>query len=915
MSKWGRYLFLVFLFSLTSYIAYSADFSDDGVWQRIPEHKIQQIGIHASSPRSYLTFQLNRDILKSILKQAPLEFTSDAVTKNISLSLPMPDGRFARFRIVESPIIEPALAAKYPEIKTYSAQGIDDRTTTVRLGWTSGGFHAFGLTSDRSFYIGVYQFGDTQNYLSYWGDKDSLPAKKFECLVNDQFKSNFKAPFAAQPNNGGTLRSYTTAIAATGEYTQKFPPGTKASALNDGIIPTTNAFNAILESEFTVRLILVGNEDQIIFTDGATDPYTANDPFTMLGENQTTVDNQIGSANYDIGHVFGGVGGSGVAYVGVPCNSGLKAQGVSTYSNPQGVTFLVDLVAHEFGHQFNANHSYNGTTGSCGGNRSGSTAWEPGSGSTIMSYSGSCGAENIQNYSDPFYHVGSYDEVNSLIQFTSCDDESSTGNNPPSIDAGSNYTIPQSTPFTLTATGSDADGDALTYNWEELDLGTASPPLTDDGTRPIFRSWTPQTSPSRTFPRLQDILDGSLVLGEAWPTTDRTLNLRVTARDNHSGAGGSAYDSMVLTVENGAGPFLVTYPDSNVTWTGGTTETVTWDVAGTNSSPVNTANVKISLSTDSGLTFPIELAASTPNDGSQNITVPLVTTATARVKIEAIGNIFFDISNADFTINTTGCTMITVNPPTLPDGLLGTAYNQTITATGGTAPYTFAITSGSLPPGLTLASDGTLSGTPTATGNYSFTITATDANSCTGSRSYTVSITSTTCLFCDDFNDGVLSTGWTYVKPNWTESGGLLAGAPTGRKAIAIATPIFSGCSNCTVEAEMQTGGGAGNRVWLLAWYVDKKNTVELLMKEENDFWVLKQKSNGSVVAKAKGAATIDPNTIYDAKIVFDGNQFQLYVNNTLLITLPKGAGTNPNGTIGFQSKLTTGSFDSIDVN
>ena len=170
-------------------------------------------------------------------------------------------------------------------------------------------------------------------------------------------------------------------------------------------------------------------------------------------------------------------------------------------------------------------------------------------------------------------------------------------------------------------------------------------------------------------------------------------------------------------------------------------------------------------------------------------------------------------------------------------------------------------------------------------------------------------------MFCDDFNDGVLSTGWTYVKPNWTESGGLLAGAPTGRKAIAIATPIFSGCSNCTVKAEMQTGGGAGNRVWLLAWYVDKKNTVELLMKEENDFWVLKQKSNGSVVAKAKGAATIDPNTIYDAKIVFDGNQFQLYVNNTLLITLPKGAGTNPNGTIGFQSKLTTGSFDSIDVN
>src|SRR5262245_30338183 len=146
MKVWGKCLSFLFGICLISSFAYSADFSDDGVWQRISEHKIQQTGIRASNPRSYLTFQLNRDILHGILKQAPLEFTSEAITKNISLSLPLPDGRFARFRIEESPIIEPALAAKYPEIKTYSAQGIDDRTMTARLGWTSGGFHAFGLT-------------------------------------------------------------------------------------------------------------------------------------------------------------------------------------------------------------------------------------------------------------------------------------------------------------------------------------------------------------------------------------------------------------------------------------------------------------------------------------------------------------------------------------------------------------------------------------------------------------------------------------------------------------------------------------------------------------------------------------------------------------------------------------------------
>jgi hypothetical protein len=170
-------------------------------------------------------------------------------------------------------------------------------------------------------------------------------------------------------------------------------------------------------------------------------------------------------------------------------------------------------------------------------------------------------------------------------------------------------------------------------------------------------------------------------------------------------------------------------------------------------------------------------------------------------------------------------------------------------------------------------------------------------------------------LFCDNFNDGVLSTGWTYVKPTWTESGGLLSGTPTGKKAIVVANPIFTGCSNCTVEAEMRTAGGPQSRVWFLAWYIDKKNTVELMMNEQGDAWVLKQKVNKVTVAKAKGLATIDPNTTYDARITFDGTQFQLFINNTLLLTMPKGTGTSPNGTVGFQSRNTTGSFDSVTVN
>ena len=473
----------------------------------------------------------------------------------------------------------------------------------------------------------------------------------------------------------------------------------------------------------------------------------------------------------------------------------------------------------------------------------------------------------------------------------------------------------KSTPFTLTATGSDPDGDSITYNWEQLNLGTAAPPNTDDGTRPIFRTFTPSTSPSRTFPKLSDILNNIETLGESLPTTDRVITFRVTVRDNRVGGGGVTHDTTLITVENGAGPFLVTNPNTAITWTGSGTETVAWNVAGTAGAPISVANVRILLSTDGGQTFPTVLLASTPNDGSQNVPVPFIASTMARVKVEAVGNVFFDMSNTNFTITATGCAPITVNPATLPNGVIGTAYNQTITATGGTTPYTFAVISGTLPTSLNLATNGTLSGTPSQTGNFTFTVRATSANTCTGNRQYTIAISSVTCLFCDTFNNGVLSTGWTYLKPDWVESGGLLSGTPTGKKAIVVAIPIFSGCSNCTVEAEMRTAGGPKNRVWLLAWYIDAKNTIELMMNEQGDSWVLKQKVNKSVVAKAKGLATINPNTTYDVRITFNGTQFQVFIDNTLLITMPKGAGTNPTGTVGFQVRSTTGGIDSVTVN
>jgi hypothetical protein len=290
---------------------------------------------------------------------------------------------------------------------------------------------------------------------------------------------------------------------------------------------------------------------------------------------------------------------------------------------------------------------------------------------------------------------------------------------PPTVNAGPNYTIPQGTPFTLTATGTDPNGDYLTYTWEEMDLGTASPPSTDDGSRPIFRSFLPTSSPSRTFPKLADILNNTTTIGESLPTTTRSMNFRVTARDNRLGGGGTASDDMIVNVRADSGPFVVTQPDIAVTWPVGSSQTVTWNVANTTGAPVSCVNVKISLSTDGGNTFPIVLAASTPNDGTEAITMPNYPTTSARIKVEAVGNVFFDISNANFTIDTSGL-LLSISDAVVTEGQSGTTtanFTVTLSATSGsTVTVAYSTADGTATAGSDYtATSGTLTFTPGVT--------------------------------------------------------------------------------------------------------------------------------------------------------------------------------------------------------
>ena len=657
--------------------------SGDGVWETIDKISIATAARKTPAPDSYGVLRLNKDALAQQLARAPMEGSGNLANSPAILSLPMPDGSFQRFHVEESPIMEPSLAARLPDVKTYRGRGIDDATATTRFDWTPQGFHALVLSSKDSIYIEPASKGDTTSYITKLGER--MSGDVLECGVTEADSAEATARgvysqlakstgLTPEVSNGSTLRTYRLAVATTGEWYGIYGGGSVANA-QAAIVSIINLVDAIYEREVAIRFTLVNNTN-IIFTNPGTDPYSTNaaDSAT-LNENQATLDNAgfLGSANYDIGHVFGGITGlpngsssfSGRAGLGVTCSAGNKARGVSTMgNNPASVTanIFVGGITHEIGHQFSATHTFNATTGaSCAGQRESASAYEVGGGSTIMSYQ-ICGAENLQPQSDNHFHVRSLEQITSYATNNAlCAATAATGNTAPTATGPGNFTIPMNTPFQLTASASDSNG-PLTYSWEEYDLGTASPPNTDNGSRPIFRGYTPVTTATRLFPSLQYILNNANVLpttytcgsstcltGESLPVTSRTMNFQVVVRDNQANGGAINTATSVLTVVNTAGPFAVTAPNGGENWSG--VQTVTWNVANTSSAPVSTGNVKISLSINGGLTFPTTLAASVPNTGTASVTLPnRIISSTCRVKVEALGNIFFDISNANFSL-------------------------------------------------------------------------------------------------------------------------------------------------------------------------------------------------------------------------------------------------------------------------
>ncbi len=606
--------------------------------------------------------------------------------------LPMPDGKYIKFIAKENNTISGEFRVEYPDILSFDIVGVDNPLLQGALTITKDKMYASILSEDGLIGIWPSKSRERGKYKVYIGNDDPESGNIPMVCSSDNseerdiynIKDHDGLSYRTSGSNGEVLRTYRLVLVCTGEFYQA--NGNSNGAVNSLITAVVNGWNVILKNNLSIKFIL--SRSPYLYKNKNTDPFI---PDGDGGKSRTTqavnaINSKFNKAVYDIGHVLhnhsvqmdpnGKWENGGLAALGVVCSDTKyygsdggprKAAGWSGSYDNQANSYI-GLSVHEVGHQFNMTHTFNGTGESCTDNISDVSAYEIGSGTTLMSYNGICSdAQNIPSYGteDDYYHINSIERALSYINtYALCSTVDSTGNHAPEVEAGDSYTIPKGTPFYLMGEASDIDGDQLTYCWEEYDEdGTGHPTqgmigasAANSTKAPLFRSYAPTTDPVRYFPNKNFILDGQNrnVAFEALSNVTRTLNFKLTVRDNFYGGGGVAWDETQVSVTSGSGPFVITSQNSNTSLTanGLNTFDLKWNVANTNKSPVNCSEVEVYFSVDGGKSFPYFLGK-TQNDGSVSLSVPNLPTNQGRIMLKASGNIFFDINNKDIVIEST----------------------------------------------------------------------------------------------------------------------------------------------------------------------------------------------------------------------------------------------------------------------
>lgn len=643
-------------------------------------------------PTDFKLFNLDHSALKRTLLSAPDRYSGAA--NGVVISIPNAEGKIEHFKMYEASNFDAELQAQFPNIRSYVGVGVEDKYAQVRLSISPEGISSMTFRGDKETeYIEPYSAdGSTYAVFNSARSKGGLP---FTCSTIDTKLADDlsgKTPGLAR-SGSGVLLNFRLALSCTGEY----------AAYHGGTLPTVVAafnntmtrVNGVFEKDLAIHMTLVATNANVIYLNAGTDPYGATDA-NYNAELQAALTAQIGEANYDVGHLVsatGGITGNGNAgCIGCVCVNGQKGSGFTTRSIPVGDDFDIDFVAHEIGHQFGGNHTFSH------GNEGYGVNVEVGSGVTIMGYAGITPYDTHPHSIDVF-HAANIAQIQANMVSKACPTQTVLTHGVPVPNAGADVTIPMSTPFVLTGSGTDPNGDALNFTWEQNNDGAGQTAANSNArankpTGPNWVNYIPTTNGIRYFPRMSTVLANQVtspgldVASEALSSVARTLTFRLTARDNNILGGQTGFDDKIVTIDATRGPLTVTSQTvANQSWIQGSTQNITWTVNNTNSS-TGGANVDILLSLDGGLTFPTVLLAATPNDGAQTITVPNVLSTNARIMIRASAGIFFNVNTTPILIGytaTTSCDTYTNNTPlAVPDNMPGSPVTNTISvpATG-----------------------------------------------------------------------------------------------------------------------------------------------------------------------------------------------------------------------------------------
>ena len=667
----------------------SVTYAGTAFWQQVGQGSAPSEKIMVFHPAHYQVYTFNESSVK--MQMFGLSTNPD---EGMILELPMPNGTFRSFRVWDDPMMHPEMAAKYPEIRTFTGVAVNDPRVTAKLDFTVYGFHAMIFDGDNTSYIDPYDnYHDGYYLVHYKYDEVRNFQDRMKCQVKGEHENeiigesmdmaNTGLPkLAARTVNGWNLRAYDLALSADHFYCQAatgLTTPTIAQCLAK-MTTTMNRINGVYEREFSVHMNFTAHEDTLIWPTNTgsingSDPFNTIDnvPNSCLTTNQTTCDNRIGSANYDLGHVFT-TGGGGLSSLGVVCTGGSKAKSVTGSPTPVGDGYDIDYVAHEMGHEFGSNHTFaNGNDGSCGGgNVSAAHAYEPGSGTTIMAYAGICSPDDLDMHSQDYFHASSLVEITAKLfgSENACATITSTGNKLAYLPLFSaSYSIPYKTPFELIApTAVDSVADTVTtYCWEQWNAGagsasTASRLVNTYVKGPLFRSYLPLYDSTRLFPKYKMIMAGTAsdagvegAEGNKTPDTARFLTFKLTVREIMNGKGTFVFPDDTIHLNavqttTKAGFKVTSQGTTGLSYVGGSSQTITWDVVGTDVAPVSAATVNIYFSVDTGHTW--SLIGNFPNNGTASVTLPNPASnmGACRFKVKGAGNVFFNVNMKNFTV-------------------------------------------------------------------------------------------------------------------------------------------------------------------------------------------------------------------------------------------------------------------------